>query len=372
MIISITNVAEATFVFITLLAIVFFVSIYKRKDTGLSPAASTELKGFAILAIIFSHVGYFLVSDTHFLYPLTIFAGVGVDIFLLLSGYGIAVSQIKKDYKPWEFYKQRLLKLLVPFWLVLIVFFFLNSLFSNAIYSWSYILRDFLGFFPRADLYQDVNSPLWYFTFILFCYLVFPLLFSKKRPALSALGIFVALCGLWYLSYNFFPSVSGLYSVHVVAFPLGVLLAGILQNEAVALKMQTSKFFNKLSDPKSVWNYVAQIILLSIFCYTIYRSGVGKGVFLEQGISLISVAAIVGFFSVKRFGVKLFYLVGVYSYELYLLHWPIMYRYDFLFKFLPAWAAMALYLIVFIGLGWVLQKVAGFIGDRINPKPAIK
>jgi len=369
MIISITNVAQATLIFIIIIAAATLISLRKRSDSGLSPAASTELKGLAILAIILSHVGYFLVNDHSFLYPLTIFAGVGVDIFLLLSGYGITVSQIKKDYKPWEFYKQRLLKLLIPFWLVLIVFFFLNALFSSADYSWVYILRNFLGFFPRADLYKDVNSPLWYFTFILSCYLVFPLIFSKKRPMLSAAGIFVALCGLWFLSWKFFPSVAGLYSVHVAAFPLGVLLAGVLQNEKVALKMQTSKCLNTIT--KTNWTYVVQILLLSIFLYTIYRSGVGKGFFIEQAVSLISVAAIIGFFSLKKFSINFFYIIGFYSYELYLLHWPIMYRYDFLFKFLPAWAAMALYLVIFIGLGWVLQKVAGFIGDKINPKKTV-
>jgi peptidoglycan/LPS O-acetylase OafA/YrhL len=183
---------------------------------------------------------------------------------------------------------------------------------------------------------------------------------------LSAGGIFVAICGLWFLSWKFFPSVSGLYVVHLAAFPLGVLLAGVLQNEKVTLKMQTSKCLNKITNTN--WTYVVQLILLTIFCYTIYKSGVGKGFLIEQGVSLISVAAIVGFFSLKKFSINFFYIIGFYSYELYLLHWPIMYRYDFLFKFLPAWAAMALYLVIFIGLGWVLQKVGKFIGEKINPK----
>jgi len=364
----INNPIQSTFIFIAILAVIFLLSLRRRTDSGLSLSASTELKGLAILAIVFSHVGYFLVSDTRFLFPLSSFAGVGVDIFLFLSGFGLAVSQLRNNYSPLQFYKQRLVKLLLPFWLILILFFSLDALFLQSHYSWSYIFRSFLGFFPQADLYHDINSPLWYFTFILFCYLIFPLVFSKKKPYLSAVAIYVALCAFWQLSVVFLPNVAHLYRLHTVAFPLGVLIAGILQNEKISLMMKNSAWLNKVFSVRSWWHYLAQLFLLSVFCFTIYRSGVGHGPFLEQGVGLISMAAIVGFFAIKDFSVKLFYIVGAYSYEIYLLHWPIMYHYDFLFKYIPSWLAMALYIFVFIAFGLALQEASGFIVKKINLK----
>ena len=368
MILSINNAVTATYIFTILLAFVFLLSVRWRQGNGLDVSASTELKGLAILAIVFSHVGYFLVSDTRFLFPLSSFAGVGVDIFLFLSGFGLAVSQIKKDNSVWQFYKQRLLKLMLPFWLILLTFFTLDIIFLQSGYSATYILRSFLGFFPRADLYKDINSPLWYFTFILGCYLVFPLFFSKKRPCLSALAIYVALYLFWQLSSNFFPEVAHLYRVHLVAFPLGVLIARVLQNEKLSAKIKSSALFDKIYNARSPWHYILLFLSFGIFCYSIYHSGVGHGPFWEQLVSLISVAAISIFFAVKKFSVKLLALVGVYSYEVYLLHWPIMYRYDFLFKYFPSWLAMALYVAVFIALGWVLQFVAKFIVNKLSPK----
>jgi len=49
--------------------------------------------------------------------------------------------------------------------------------------------------------------------------------------------------------------------------------------------------------------------------------------------------------------------VGVYSYETYLLHWPLMSRYDVFYHTLPAWIATIAWLAAFIGLGWMLRKV---------------
>lgn len=51
-------------------------------------------------------------------------------------------------------------------------------------------------------------------------------------------------------------------------------------------------------------------------------------------------------------------ILGLYSYEIYLIHWPIMYHYDFLFSWLPAGVATFAYLGVFIALGMGLKKLA--------------
>ena len=73
----------------------------------------------------------------------------------------------------------------------------------------------------------------------------------------------------------------------------------------------------------------------------------------------------------KKIEFRLFYWFGLYSYEIYLWHWPIMYHYDFLYRFMPVWLATILYLVFFIGLGWAVSKLVGLIGSKkvsIAPK----
>jgi len=61
-------------------------------------------------------------------------------------------------------------------------------------------------------------------------------------------------------------------------------------------------------------------------------------------------------------------LIGTYSYEMYLLHWPLLSRYDFLYRTLPASLATFAYLALFIGLGWIMLQATGPLGNWIGRK----
>lgn len=113
----------ATYLFTGVFIVALLLTAKQRTPNGFSPEVVQELKGFAIIAIVLSHIGYFLVSDHRFLFPLSTIAGVGVDLFLLVSGYGLAASALKSVRKPLEFYKRRFDKLFVPLWTALAFFF---------------------------------------------------------------------------------------------------------------------------------------------------------------------------------------------------------------------------------------------------------
>lgn len=364
MTILINNAVLANTIFYAILIAVLLISIRSRRDKDVLPVtASQELKGFAILTVVFAHVAYALVSDNRFLSPISTMAGVGVNLFLLLSGYGLAMSALKKPLSIWQFYKNRLSKLYFPFWLILIVLFVLDFVFLKINYSWSYIIQSFFGLFTHADLYADINSPFWYFTLIVFYYLIFPLLFIKKAPWLSALLIY----GLSYLILNLHPAllmnVQHLYVVHILAFPVGLFLGSLFYQEKISTRV--SLFLQKIWSQKYPIIYGALVSLAAaIFIYSSIHSGVGDKPYIEELISLVSCLALLVLFVLKRFEIKALYWLGFFSYEIYLFHWPIMYRYDFLFKFLPAWLAVILYLFVFIGLAWLMQKLIAQIGKK--------
>jgi peptidoglycan/LPS O-acetylase OafA/YrhL len=361
MILSINNPVQSTYIFIAIFLVILFVCIQKKKEKGFSPSLTQELKGFAILAVIFSHIGYFLVYQHEFLYPLSIWAGVGVNIFLFLSGFGLTIGRLKKDESILQFYKKRLSKVLIPFWLVLIGFLLLDYFALGITYPLKFVGHAFVGIFTTASLYTDVNSPFWYLTLLLFYYFLFPILFSKKYPWITAIILYSITHFIIKSEPLFLENVLGLYKVHILAFPLGIVFAwmytriDILKNIFEKIK-STPQIF------KHIFYYLSLVGLIIFITYFSIHSGIGETARIEQTISLITMFGIMLLFFIKKTEFRLLSFFGLYSYELYLLHWPIMYRYDFLYTRIPAWLATCIYLLIFIALGWVLKKIS----NRIN------
>ncbi len=363
MLVSISNPVLSTLSFSGIFLILLILLIHPFKITQWFPKSlTTELKGVAILMIVFSHITYFLVNNHQFLYPLGIMAGVGVNLFLFLSGYGLTASQLAKNLTRWQFYKRRLAKLYVPFWLMIFTYLILDYFVLHISRTPLYIGQSILAIFTHADLYHDINAPLWYLTFILGYYLIYPWVFSKKRPWVSAIALYLA--GYLLLKWN--PSglanVIYLYRVHILAFPLGVLLAGFLT------RLKHIDIMEKWSHGwRSLVYYFMMLVFAAIFVYANIHSDIGLSASLEQGMSTVAVLSLVVVFMMKKINFRLFYWFGLYSYEIYLFHWPLMYRYDFIYRYLrpnQEWIGVLLYLGVFLIIGWAMSRVSNWILKR--------
>src|SRR3989344_7778555 len=229
MLIKIADPLFQTVLFSAVFLSLLLLSIRKTKEESLfSKEVTNQLKGLAILAIIFSHIGYFLSADTRFLYPFSVLAGVGVNLFLFLSGFGLTVSQLKSPLSPFVFYKKRLFKLFAPLWLIISMILILDNLVLNRTYPYSETFFSFLGFYPRADLFQNLNPPLWYFSIILFLYLIFPLTFIKRIYWVAPVLVLLLSLFMLDLSLPVDPDVLKLYKLHTIAFPLGMFFGLII------------------------------------------------------------------------------------------------------------------------------------------------
>jgi peptidoglycan/LPS O-acetylase OafA/YrhL len=365
--ITLTHVAAATQLIIAALLLITVGSgAHDRSDKLLPPNATQQLKGVAILAVVFGHIGYFLVNDQRFLFPLSIGAGVGVNIFLLLSGYGLTQGLLNKPCAALDFYRRRIIRVFIPFWCALIGFFVLDAVVLDRFYPASYIVRSLLGFFPSADMARDVNSVFWYITWILFYYLLLPWLFMRKRPWLTALILFAL--GEWLVRWNppALKPVMGLYQVHTLAFPLGILLAWLLFEERDKPNPFAAKLLEWKRHSAPLPHFIGLAIFAGIAAYSAYFSGVGENVVKEQLMSLITVTALVALFACKRVELRFLTLVGTYSYEIYLLHWPLLSRYDVLYRHLPAAVATLAYLLLFLVTGGLIQKITAPIGGWLE------
>ncbi len=359
MLIKISDPIFQTVLFSIVFCSLFLIFIRKKDENEgfFSKEVTNQLKGFAVLAVVFSHIGFFLYSDQKFLYPYSVLAGVGVNLFLFLSGFGLTLSHLKSPLTPFSFYKKRLLKLFAPLWVVITTVLLIDFFAFQRTYPLSEIIRSFLGFYPRADVFQNLDSPLWYFSVILFLYLIFPLVFIKKIPLLSPILVLLLSLLMLKLPLPVDPDVLNLYKLHFLAFPLGMLF-GLTQN---VILRPFSVFLidssaNRLRMTKKMLKITILILSVLVFLYTSIHSGVGEDPKIEQSISLLTTLSIIIIFSLSRFDFKLLSLFGIYSYEIYLLHWPILSRFN-PFLGLPPFLMVISNLILIAFLGYALQKI---------------
>ena len=363
-----------------LIAVVLF-TFKRAKHTDLFPVSVTqELKGLGILTVVFAHFAYMLVTNADFLFPLSIIAGVGVDLFLFMSGYGLTVGMLKKPLPIFEFYKRRVIKIFIPFWVAIILIFAANAIFLDIHYTVPYMIQSLLGWFPTAEGFNDVNSPFWYITWMMMFYILFPLVFSTKRPWLSAiiLSVIATLIGV----YN--PLEMGdnwLHRLHTVAFSLGIIFAWLL----FETKDKENKLVKVLKHFRNESKFMPYIVIALMLAVVVYMSLhttanhwptltaiLGKGYFVDQLTSIIIMFAFIVIFSLKRFDNRFLSIYGLYSFEVYLIHWPLMGRYDVFFDILPAWVAVVAWMVTFILVSWLLQKIISPIGSWVDSRLVAK
>lgn len=360
-----------------LIAVVLF-TFKKSKHTDLFPISVTqELKGLGILTVVFAHFAYMLVTNADFLFPLSIIAGVGVDLFLFMSGYGLTVGMLKRPLPLMEFYKRRAIKIFIPFWVVTIIIFASNAIFLGITYPVPYMIQSLLGWFPTASGFDDVNSPFWYITWMMMFYALFPIVFSVKRPWLSAiiLAVVATLIGV----YN--PLDMGdnwLHRLHTIAFSLGIVFAWLLFETKDKENKFVTAFKKFRSQTKDSYLVIALMLVVVVYMSLHTTSGhwpkltaiLGQGYFVDQLTSIIIMFAFIVIFILKKFDNKFLSIYGLYSFEVYLIHWPLIGRYDIYFDILPAWAAVVAWIITFIIVSWLLQKITTPIGAWVDSRLA--
>ena len=374
-ILTFSSLQLSTYLVIAVAILVLFTTFKNSTHSDVFPISVTnELKGLGILTVVFAHFSYMKVTNSDFLFPLSIIAGVGVDLFLFMSGFGLTVGMLKKPMKVSDFYKKRVIKIFIPFWIALIIMFLADALFMDKSYSLGYIIKSMLGFFPTADGFGDVNSPFCYITWMIMFYLLFPLVFIKSKPWLTALilAVIATIIG----TFNIFDLGSNwLHRLHTVAFSMGIIAAWLLQvKDGVDNKFIT--YVKNFRDNSKDMKYIVMAIMFVIVFYVSQRTGAGswptltgiftQGFFVEQLMSIVIMMAFIVIFILKKVDNKFLAMYGAYSYEVYLIHWPLMAKYDIFFVYLPAWAAVIAWLVAFILVSMLLQRLVTPVSNFVD------
>ena len=269
--------------------------VSKQADiSALSRYNTTVYKGVAIFCVIICHfMGRFGRGITWF----TPLGGIGVAIFLALSGFGLTVSWQKSGHKAW--WRKRFLSTFLPYIII------------QAIVYWPFHEFSFTGFLLDITLIIPRYINGWYLTYLLMWYIAFyivmriPLLRRYKMLIFSVLSI---------ASFIAFAKSEPLRAEQSVSFLFGVLLAYFVQENRL----------NKLIKMRFAWLFLGVgVAVLAIKQLSFVRNS-NEYIYslVELFIKLpcaIGVMILV-YHVVKRIKLKPIYWVGMISFELYIIH----------------------------------------------------
>lgn len=197
--------------------ILFVESLLSKKESieFLDFNHTNILKGYGIFAVLLGHVGQYA-GVNGIEYP----AGVGVSLFLILSGYGITLSVQKKGMDG--FWIKRFSRVFVPYILAEVVFMILRAKYISI----GDVILDFA-------LLKPLHPFGWYLHFILICYILFYIVWKIGKTDRQKVILLMGLFGVWFLlkSLVFIDEPFFLEARQMLAFPIGVAI-GLRQLES--------------------------------------------------------------------------------------------------------------------------------------------
>ncbi|AIU74080.1 hypothetical protein AT03_17885 [Hafnia alvei FB1] len=238
----------------------------------LSKSHTEQLKGISIILVMAGHLitlnKLSLPQEWRFL------ATFSVDVFLVLSGYGLTKSFISKGLNG--FFSKRLLNVVLPF---IIANIFIYAFYGHQLYDFTSFFRTIT--FNMFDLKLD--GTMWFIYFILMWYVLFWLVFSLPFTikVKSLLSLIISIAIHFYASKIPYPTLAGQFSLHAFSFPLGIIVAVYNKNDnlknCLLASLLSTLFilsYYSLFQKFTAQNYVACCVLYgmaSIFIFPLFN-----------------------------------------------------------------------------------------------------
>lgn len=286
----------------------------------LSTAAATEgrlafideLKGFALLLVVLYHAGGVL--D----WPNTLHGETGVDIFLIISGF--ALTRSATEMPAGQFLRRRLLRIFPAYWATLALFLWLQSACFRATASAGNIVAHVFALHAfdlvHKDYFSAINDSFWFISLILLLYLVFLAIRSRLDDLCFVAGIglvLTAACSALYLHADHAGGVIQ-FAVRIPSFFLGLIVGQLSRPRPAKLTL-------------SPWLVAGAL--------TVTYVGFWRAVVPFYPVA--AAALILAFIVLRRtcqrhpdgrVALRALGWLGVYSYEIFLLHQPLIRDYN--------------------------------------------
>ena len=304
-----------------ILLLIALTTLRKKPSNFLDFSQTEQLKGLAMLFVVIGHFWYHVCNEHRiFLYM----GDYAVTLFLLLSGYGLMSSNMLHKVNLREFVRKRLIKIFIPYWLVTIGIILADYILLQRQSPPRELILTFSGI-NMPETLQHFEYARWFITLLLLYYLAFFFCAKLLPPTYATLSLLLLSLALILLRRSeIFPLGAG---HQILAFPMGCLLSVI----------RPIKYWRKAS----IRYQTAIIILATLSMLSIYQI-MGRHsdsycidkafIYLESYaqpylfclicVSSISLLASTGYTS------KFLNLFGYLSYEIYLIHGPLLIKYN--------------------------------------------
>ena len=335
---------------------------YPKQASGRLPLFD-ELRGLAILLV----VAYHTCGVTG--YPNKLHGELGVDIFVLLSGAALAFS-----HRPAEgtgtFLWRRLVRLLPVYWIALTLFWQGGVHLLGRVHQPVEIISHYLCIHPWwGDQYLlSICDSFWFLGLIIPLYVVYAVLrrFMDRLDIVLGGGLIFSF-GL--VCWIFFHLGQPALFVHLGLRP-PIFFAGIVFG--VLLRDGVARL------PLSAWLAVG--VLLTFYGMFFYGILIGYTIAGFSVFAAYFIARANAVAAGRRFLCRGLAWLGVYSYEIFLLHQPLIREYNHY-----AWqrirgaghptevelaVGVAIALIVTAGLSFLLHHLGAWIGRLLSPRAA--
>ena len=275
--------------------------------------ALDEIKGVAILLVLYYHT-------TGMLGLPNVFHGeLGVDLFLIVAGLMLACRSATMS--AGAFVRRRFFRIFPSYWFAMALFLFLGWYFNHTRYPWPSVILHVFGLhgFAAEDYFFGINDSFWFISMLVAAYGVFLAL----REKLSDFSLLIGVGGLLTVAacvvYGETGHRAGLshLGIRIPSFFIGLLAGQILSGRAFTLKFDPPLGLGLISA------YYLIFFRSETFGYPVPALGFAAvTVALHHGLKKIPALswwpALVGW-------------LGVLSYEIFLLHQPLMRDYSRLF-----------------------------------------
>lgn len=286
-----------TFMGVLLLAW-FLCSVFLKNENGNSLESrriTSVMKGIAILCVVMCHFSGTYGQGIRFFTPL---GGIGVSMFLILSGYGLNESWKCSGPRTW--WRKRILAVVIPYAVL------------QCILYWPFRNFNIQEFVLDVCCIRPKYGNGWYLSYLMLWYLIF---WTVRRVTFlnrHRVKVFVV------ISIIMFFTTSPIRAEQSVAFLLGILLSeyAMLKDRVVSVKCIVGVLITGIvflaikqlpivrSSPQVLYNFVE--LMIKTPC----------------GLGIMGLACQLS----QKVSMRMFEWIGMISYELYIIHGYVLWK----------------------------------------------
>ena len=301
------------------------------------------------------------ILDTLILRPNMNLGMIACGLFVLISGATLALKG--REEEPISFYKKRLIRVLIPFYIAYIIYFIIKAITYKTIFiyggipKWRFIFTLF-----GIDEYLSANGVRtfslgigeWFLGCILLCYLVYPFLYKAHRKnkylTFVVMTIWFLFINYNYSSFNFVIPSHMNFLCQIYNFYLGIVL------------------IDKATLPKlKKWLLVITIPIIAFFYF--YK----PVIMMPDNIktTIVLVAIFISFYELEDVISSFAWLrtftvfFNKISLEIYLVHHFVIYQVDYMLGYRQLNGIETLMVIVF---DLVMTVVLAIIVEKLSEK----